>query len=129
MKSHLKIFLFITLHIKNLKCIKINSVNPLYLIFNRMNGYFEETNRNKCLTLVRTNESNKYEEMWNKIRNLIRSVTRKSDDYDEKYLKMKFYSDDKLPLNKTIEIQVKVLVVRAIYFFFYRNSKYYSQFF
>ena len=66
--------------------------------------------------------------MWNKIRSLIRSVTRKSDDYDEKYLKMKFYSDDKLPLNKMIEIQVKVLVVRAIYFF-YRNSKYYSQFF
>ena len=56
--------------------------------------------------------------MWNKIKNLIRSVTRKSDDYDEKYLKMKFYSDDKLPLNKTREIQVKVLVVRAIYFFF-----------
>ena len=53
--------------------------------------------------------------MWNKIKNLIRSVTRKSDDYDE--IKMKFYSDDKLPLNKTIEIQVKVLVVRAIYFF------------
>ena len=67
--------------------------------------------------------------MWNKIRNLIRLATTKSDDYDKKYLKMQFYSDDKLPLNKTIEIQVKVLVVRAIHFFFYRNSKYYSPFF
>ena len=57
MKSHIKIFLFITLHIKNLKCININSVNPLYLIFNRMNRYFEEINGNKYLTLVRTNES------------------------------------------------------------------------
>ena len=29
----------------------------LYLIFNKMNGYFEEINRNKYLTLVLTNES------------------------------------------------------------------------
>ena len=27
--------------IKDLKYIKINSVNPLYLIFNKVNGYFE----------------------------------------------------------------------------------------
>ena len=26
------------------------------------------------------------------------------DDYDEEYMKIKFNSDDKLPLNKTIEI-------------------------
>ena len=36
---------------------KINSVNLLYLIFNKVNGYFEETNGNKYLTLVSTNES------------------------------------------------------------------------
>ena len=52
------------------------------------------------------------------IRNLVRSVTKKSGEkYDEKYIKMKFYSDDKLLINKTIEIPVKVFVVRAIYFF------------
>ena len=43
--------------IKDLKYITINSVNPLYLIFNKVNGYFEETNGNKYLTLVPTNES------------------------------------------------------------------------
>ena len=26
------------------------------------------------------------------------------NDYDEKYIKIKFYSDDGLPLNRTIEI-------------------------
>ena len=46
----------------------------------------------------------KYEELWIKIRDLIRSVTKKSDDYDEKYIKIKFYSDDGLPLNRTIEV-------------------------
>ena len=29
---------------KDLKYVKINSVNPLYLIFNKGNGYFKEVN-------------------------------------------------------------------------------------
>ena len=39
-------------------------------------------------------------------------------------MKIKFYSDDSLPLNKTIEITIITLVVRAI---FHENSKYYQQ--
>ena len=27
--------------IKDLKCVKINSVNPIYLFFSKVNGYFE----------------------------------------------------------------------------------------
>ena len=42
---------------KDSKYVKINSVNPLYVIFNKVNGYFEEINGNKFLTLVPTNES------------------------------------------------------------------------
>ena len=44
MKSYTKIFLFATL-IKNMKYGKINSVNPLYLIISRENGYFEKNNK------------------------------------------------------------------------------------
>ena len=69
---------------------KIDSVNLLYLIFNKVNGYFEEINENKYLTLVASNESKEkikiYEELWSNIRDLIRSITRNSDDYDEKYM-------------------------------------------
>ena len=43
--------------IKDLEYIKINSVNPLCHILNKVNGYFEEINGNKYLTLVPTNES------------------------------------------------------------------------
>ena len=43
--------------IKDSKYIKINSVNSLYLIFNKVNGYFKEINGNKFLTLVSTNEN------------------------------------------------------------------------
>ena len=41
---------------KGLRYIKINSVNALYLIINKINGYFEEINGNKYLTLVSTDE-------------------------------------------------------------------------
>ena len=43
--------------IKDLKYVKISSVNPLYLIINKINGYFEEINKSRYLTLVPTNES------------------------------------------------------------------------
>ena len=60
--------------------IKIYSVNLLYLIFQYLNGYFEEINGNKYLTLVPTNESKekiqKYEKLWIKIKDLIRSMTK-----------------------------------------------------
>ena len=59
--------------------------------------------------------------MWIKIRELIKSVAKKSVDYDEKYIKIKFYSDDELPLNKMIEIAVMLIVLRAIFFFFFES--------
>ena len=37
-------------------------------------------------------------------------------------MKIKFDSDDNLPLNKTIEIPIVAIVVRAV---FYENNKYY----
>ena len=54
------------------------------------------------------------------------SVTKKSNYYDEKYIKIKLDSDDKLSLKKTIEIPVMVIIVRDI---FYKNNKYYPQIF
>ena len=43
--------------IKDSKYLRIHSVHPLYLIINKVNGYFEEINKSKYLTLVLTNES------------------------------------------------------------------------
>ena len=70
------------------------------------------------------NKYKKYEELWNKIIDLIRGITKNSDDYDEKYMKIKFNSDDELPLNKTKEIPTIAIVVRAV---FHENNKYYPQ--
>ena len=77
------------------KDLNIYSANPLYLILSDVNGYFEEINENKYLTLVPTNKikekTKKYEELWIKTRGLISPITRNLDDYDEKYLKIKFH--------------------------------------
>ena len=72
----------------------------MHLIFRNVNGYFEEINKSKYLMLVPTNKSKeKNEELWSKIKDLIRSITKKSDDCDEKYMRIQFNSDDELPLN------------------------------
>ena len=94
-------------------------MNPLYLVFSKVNQYFEEINKNQYLTLVPTNESEeivtKYEELWSKIWYLIKLITKSSDDYNEKYMKIKSYSDDNLSLNKTIEIPSMIAVVRVVF--------------
>ena len=117
-KSYENILIYYIGNVTIKECINIYSVNPLYL-FRYVNGCFEEINGNNYLTLVPTNESKekikKYEELWIKIRDCY---------YDEKYIKIKFDSDDEIPLNKTVEIPIMTIVVRAI---FLENNKYYSQ--
>ena len=68
----------------------------------------------------------KYEKLWSKIRDLNRSVTKNCDDYDGKYMKIKFNSDDELTLSKKIEIPTMIIVPRAV---FHGNNKYYPQVF
>ena len=59
-------------------CNNINSVNPLYLMIDKMIGHFEEKNGNKYLVLDDVNEnkevSQKYEEVWNGIKKEIETI-------------------------------------------------------
>ena len=48
-------------------------------------------------------------------KDLIRSIANNSDNYDEKYIRIKFNSDDDLPLKKTLELQNMVIVVRRVF--------------
>ena len=76
-------------------------------MFGKVNEYFEEINGNKYLTLVLNNENKekikKYVALWSKIRDLIRLITKTSDDYDKKYMKIKFDLNGNISSNKTIE--------------------------
>ena len=74
-----------------------------------MNGYFEEINGNKYLTFP-TNQS----------KEKIKSKTKNSEDCNKKYIKIKFNSDEKLPLNKWIKIPTMTIFARAV---FHENNK------
>ena len=113
-KSYKNILVYYIGYERIKKDLNIFSVNPLYLIFCYVKGYFKEISGNKYVTLVPTNESKekkKYEELWIKMRDLARSITKNLDDYDEKHMEVKFDSDDNLPLNKTIEIPIVTIVI------------------
>ena len=62
-KSYKNILIYYIGYVTIKKDLKIYSVNPLHLIFNKVNGFFEEINGNKYLTLVPTKES-KEKKIW-----------------------------------------------------------------
>ena len=100
---------------KNLNYVKINSANPLYLIIDKINGYIEESHRNRYES---KDILKQYEELWNKIRDLIRSIIKNSDNYDEKYMKIKTL--------KMLEIHNIIIVATLV---FNEDNKYYPQVF
>ena len=69
--------------IKNLSYVKINIVNLLYFIINKLDGYTEKSIGNKYLTLVSTDEKQdalkNYTELWDKIKDLIKSIPKISN--------------------------------------------------
>ena len=69
--------------------------------------------------------SEKYVELWTTIKGITRLKTNNSYYYDEKYMKIKFNSDD-LHLEKMLKLRNMIIVVRAA---FYEENKYYLQVF
>ena len=116
--------------IKDFDYVKINSVNFLYLIIDKVDGYIEEKYGNKYLIFASTDKnkevSTKYTELWGRIWSQIIKISDKSGDYDEKYIKIKFNSDDNLPLNEIQQLRNLVIVVRST---FLEDNKYYPQVF
>ena len=64
--------------IKDFDYVKINSVNPLYLIIGEADGYTEEKNGNKDLTFIFTDKNKEvlkqYMELWNGIKYQIKTI-------------------------------------------------------
>ena len=102
--------IYYTGYIKDSDYVKINSVNPLYLIIDEVDGHFEEKNRNKYLILDSTDKNKevliKYTKLWDGIKNSIEKVNNKLGEYEKDFMKIKFNSDDSLPLNKTLNLQI-----------------------
>ena len=96
-------------------CMNINSVNPLYLGITRVNGYIEEKGIDKYLVFDSTDENKellkKYNDVFNGIRDKIKEINSNDCDYEKDYLKIKFNSDDDLPLNKSVKFTLMTITI------------------
>ena len=77
-------------------------------IIGKVIGYIEENNGGKYLVFASTDEKKeelkKYSEHWDKIKNLIEKINDKPGEYGKVFMKIKFNSDDNLPLNKILKL-------------------------
>ena len=112
-------------------CENIHSVNPLYLLINHASGYIEEKNGNKYLIFDSVDENKevlkKYADVWDGIKNKIKAINGdKENDYGKDYMKIKFNSDDDLPLNKPLKFHLMTITIRSV---FEEDAKLYPQLF
>ena len=95
----------------------IYSVNPLYLIINHASGYIEEKNGNKYLIFDDSVNENKgllkkYADVWDGIKNEIKAINGgEESNYERDYMKIKFNSDNDLPLNKPLKFHAVAIIV------------------
>ena len=108
----------------------INSVNPLYLSINNSNGYIEEINRDKYLVFDVTYENKellkRYDDVFNGIMVKIKKIDDDWLEYAKDYMKIKFGSDDNLPLKKSLKFYDMTVTIRYV---FSEDNKLYPQVF
>ena len=100
--------------------VKSKCVNPLYLIISEVDGHFEEKNGNKYLILDSTNKNKKvltkYTELWVGTKNEIETINgSKVGEYGKDFMKIKFDTDDNLPLNKTLNLHNMTIIIRSVF--------------
>ena len=109
----------------------INGVNPLYLLIGELDGFIEEIEGIKYLNVFLTYNNNdvllKYAEVWSGIKDQIIKINDgQIGEYGKDYMKIKFDSDDNLPLNKILKFRILTIIIKNI---FENDGKYYAQFF
>ena len=99
----------------------ISGLNPLYLLVNHASGYIEEKNENKYLILDSTDENKdllkKYNDVWNGIKNKIEAISSGECDYKKDFMKIKFNSDNNLPLRKPLKFHSMTITIRSAFLF------------
>ena len=103
----------------------------MYLRINHASGYIEEKNGNKYLIFDSVDENKevlkKYADVWDGIKNKIKAINDgEENDYGKDYMKIKFNSDDELPLNKPLKFRAMTIIIRSV---FEENGKFYPQLF
>ena len=104
----------------------------MYLLVNHANGYIEEKNGNKYLIFNDSVDENKealkrFTDAWDEIKHKIKTINGgKENEYSKDYMKIKFSSDDYLPLNKRLKFDAMTIIIRSV---FEEDGKLYAQVF
>ena len=101
-------------------CNNINSVNPLYLMIDKMIGHFEEKSGNKYLVLDDVNEnkevSKKYVKVWEGVKKETETINGgEKIEYRKDFKKNWFESNDDFPLNKPIKLLLLTINIRSVF--------------
>ena len=94
------------------------SVNPLYLMINKIKDHFEELDGDKYLIISSENSDimQKYQKVFDEIKEIIKKLNHygQSIKYNDNYMKIKFNTDDNIPLNKIIYSPKITIIIRSI---------------
>ena len=100
-------------------CESVYSVNPLYLRLDHVNGYIEEKWVNEYLVFNSADKNKellkKYNDAFNGVSDKIKEVSSDECDYEKYYIKIKFNSDDNLPLNKQLKFHNMTITIRSAF--------------
>ena len=91
----------------------------MHLIIDHASGYSEEKELNKYFIFDSTDENKdllkKYNDVFNEIRKKIKRISGDKCDYEKDYMKIKFNSDDNLPLNKPLKFHNMTITIRSAF--------------
>ena len=106
----------------------IHSKNHLYLMIGEVIGHTEKSNGNKYLVFDSSYKNKevfkKYKEIWDGIKNKIEDINDGECKYGKYFTKIAFDTDDDLPLNKPLNLQLFTIIVSSV---FENEGKFYPQ--
>ena len=99
-------------------------------MINKIKGHFEKVDGDKYLIISSENGDimQKYQEVLDRIKEIIKRINSYSQPikYDDNYMKIKFKTDDNIPLNKMIYFPTITIIIRSVT---QKGGKYYPQVF
>ena len=99
-------------------CYDVTSVNPLYLHIDNASVYIEEDWTHKYLIFHSTDKNKELLKRYDHVyHGLIEKIKKTDDDwleYAKYYKKIKFSSDDNLPLNKPLKFCQMTITIRWV---------------
>ena len=124
------VFIILDMNIKKItECNVINSVNPLYLRIIDMKGQFKKGKGDNVWYVIIFGYADvlrKFANIWKSIRAKIEENTGGIVQYDKDYMKIKFESNDNLPIDNIVNMHQVTIIIRSV---FAQNGKFYPELF